>query len=434
MAIFYSVGTDTSELYSGNASASSGTLTLEGGPAADKIGVGDEIREGSNRYYITGRNSTTEFTIQDSAANGGTPGDTNITFGSTSISIYRAFNKISSAVSGSGDSGHLNLTAGDLVTPNYQLNWPCYKDAPLDEQVNSLDIDGYTTGAANYIRIYTPVDSSEVGTSQRHTGIAGTGFVLKTNYSGTQAWLLYIYEDYVRVEGIEIDGSLMSVAGINGIKTKDVSNTDSDIRIDKVLIHDLTKNDSEASGFEGRGIYVSDGKVRITNSIIYNVTNNNSDPDATSVGIHFNGGPSSSYNNTIYNVVNNGSSAAVYGLWVQTGTATVTNTYAGGTSCSSCGASNYDFSGTMTANYNVSEDDTADDNAGTGNLISKAPANQFVSPEDLRTFTSNRARIASMSEMIFQEPSQTISTGVPARPAPIPGTSGRMNMLPVDVL
>ncbi|NIO62460.1 MAG: DNRLRE domain-containing protein, partial [Gammaproteobacteria bacterium] len=60
--IFYSVGTDTSALYSGNASASSGILTLLGGPAADKIGVGDEVRVGSNRYYITGRNSSTEFT------------------------------------------------------------------------------------------------------------------------------------------------------------------------------------------------------------------------------------------------------------------------------------------------------------------------------------------------------------------------------------
>jgi hypothetical protein len=62
-AIYYSVGTDTSALYSGNASASSGTLTLAGSAAA-KIGVGDEIREGSNRYYITGRNSSTVFTLQ----------------------------------------------------------------------------------------------------------------------------------------------------------------------------------------------------------------------------------------------------------------------------------------------------------------------------------------------------------------------------------
>ncbi len=73
-AIYYSVGTDATALYSDTASASSGTLTLNSA-AASKIGVGDEIRvgAGADRYYITGRNSSTEFTIQNSAANGGTP-------------------------------------------------------------------------------------------------------------------------------------------------------------------------------------------------------------------------------------------------------------------------------------------------------------------------------------------------------------------------
>jgi hypothetical protein len=54
IGIYYSVGTSTSALYSGNASASSGVLTLSS-PANDNIGVGDEVRVGSNRYYITGR-------------------------------------------------------------------------------------------------------------------------------------------------------------------------------------------------------------------------------------------------------------------------------------------------------------------------------------------------------------------------------------------
>ena len=111
-SIYYSVGAEITDLYSDTASASSGTLTLNGA-AIDTIGVGDEVREGSNRYYITGRNSTTEFTIQNSAANGGTPGDTDITFTTTSISIYRAFNSLEDAVLNSDDSSHLNT--GDLA-------------------------------------------------------------------------------------------------------------------------------------------------------------------------------------------------------------------------------------------------------------------------------------------------------------------------------
>ena len=67
------------------------------------------------RYYITGRISSTVFTIQDSAAGGGTPGATNITFASTAITIRRAFNLLSTAEASSSDANHLNtanLVAG----------------------------------------------------------------------------------------------------------------------------------------------------------------------------------------------------------------------------------------------------------------------------------------------------------------------------------
>ncbi|MDA2924180.1 hypothetical protein MYX65_05910 [Acidobacteria bacterium AH-259-L09] len=134
-AIYYSVGTDTSALYSGNGSASSGVLTLSSS-ASNNIGVGDEVREGLNRYYITQRNSSTSFNIQNSAANGGTPGATNITFADTSITIYRAFNSLDDAVDAldggvsASDSNHLNTT--DLVTADYQLNIACYGDTSVD--------------------------------------------------------------------------------------------------------------------------------------------------------------------------------------------------------------------------------------------------------------------------------------------------------------
>jgi hypothetical protein len=371
-AIYYSVGTDTSALYSGNASASSGTLTLAASGAA-KIGVGDEIREGSNRYYITGRNSDTEFTIQNSAANGGTPGDTNITFGTTSITIYRAFNSISAAISGSPDGSHLNLGVApyDLVTGNYQLNWPCYKDDVMDD--GFFDIDGYTTAADNYIRIYTPVDSSEVGIPQRHDGTAGTGFVLKSTCSSGCNHQFKIYDEHVRVEGIELDGSSISGSIYAAIYTKNLS-TSSEIRIDKVLIYNYTEPVSGSSGLPVYGIYISEGSVRVTNSIVYNITNENATAGTTAVGIrHGSSGTSFFYNNTVYDVVNSGNSSdATYGLYVDGGTVTATNNYVGGTSGGSLAD---DFNGTMTQSYNMSSDDTAD---GT-TRDNKAPADQFVS-------------------------------------------------------
>ncbi|HKZ55395.1 MAG TPA: DUF2341 domain-containing protein, partial [Anaerolineales bacterium] len=200
--VYYSVGVSTSPLYSGNASASSGTLTLES-PAANTIGVGDEIRLGSNRYYITGRTSSTIFSIQNSAANGGTPGATDITFSSTTISIYRAFNTLTAAEANSPDANHLNTS--DLVAGNFQLNWPTYNDGAMNDRVT---INGWTTGANNYIRIFTPTASNQVGASQRHTGVAGSGFrMAPVSASPAAGGVIWIEEEYVRVEGIEIDGN-----------------------------------------------------------------------------------------------------------------------------------------------------------------------------------------------------------------------------------
>ena len=125
--IYYSVGTDNTSLYSDTASAASGTLTLNS-PAADRIGVGDEIREGLNRYYITGRNSTTVFTIQNSAANGGTPGDTNISFASTAITIFRAFNTLSDATRNSDDGTHLGLR---FLSKKNDVWFPKLKPVPV---------------------------------------------------------------------------------------------------------------------------------------------------------------------------------------------------------------------------------------------------------------------------------------------------------------
>ena len=77
----------------------------------------------------------------------------------------------------SGDANHLNTY--DLVAGNYQLNWPAM---PMPLPWSSIvadglfDITGYTTDATHYIRVYTPMSSSEVGVSQRHRGVFGTGF------------------------------------------------------------------------------------------------------------------------------------------------------------------------------------------------------------------------------------------------------------------
>jgi hypothetical protein len=370
-AIFYSVGSLGSAMYSGNASASSGTLTLASA-ADNKIGVGDEIRHGLNRYYITRRLSPTRFTIQNSGANGGTPGDTNITFGTTAITIYRAFGSLSAAQTGSSNADHLGTA--NLVG-SYQLNWACYNDGALDDM---LDLTGWTTGASNYIRIFTPVSPDQVGASQRHTGVAGTGFRLTPVDATQQGYnIIHLKTEYVRIQGIEIDGSgLTNAESARGITVmQDLSNV-GDIRIDSTIIHDLDTNSGAYQWETSIGIHdlqqaANTGPpMLITNNIIYNIYNSKDLGHAG--GMHIGSRTTSYvYNNTVYNVVNDSGTdgGPAWGIYAKawplaTGNATViaTNNYVGNVLApfdpvGRC----YDTrdNGILTQSYNVSSDATA---------------------------------------------------------------------------
>jgi hypothetical protein len=357
--IYRSVGTNPGSLYSaGTASIDNGstTVTFSGGslPEPDVVGAvgpGDKLVLGSETFYIKSRDSATQVTVQ-TAATGDRSGTPDIT---------RAYNTIS-AWESAREAANPDLTSSKTIEVAV-----CYKDGPMNEKVI---IGGFTTGPNNYIKIWVPP-------GQRHTGTAGTGFVLKYNYSGSTGQRLFQIDDkYVRVEGIEIDGSQVDAPFVYGFQARPAEVTLSDIRFDKVLVHDLTANTTDDQ-YGARGIDFRDGSSgpgRVTNSIIYNIKSTNPNALATGAGIRLRSGSTVDlYNNTIYNVSNTGSSAAVYGIWAESGTITAINNYVGGTSCSSCGTDNYDFYGSFESpesDYNISEDSTA---PGAGSLTDRLP-------------------------------------------------------------
>jgi hypothetical protein len=385
--IYYSVGADTSALYSGNASASSGMLTLATS-AVDRIGIGDEVRQGSNRFYITGRSSSTVFSIQNSAANGGTPGATNISFTSQSISIYRAFNSLSAAQTGSSNASHLNTAS--LVAGNFQLSWACYNDGP---DTSMTAVSGWTTGASNHIRIFTPTTSTEVGTTQRHRGVAGTGYrIAPVNSAQAYYNIIDLQVPYVRIEGIEIDGSgLTNAYYVRGILVMPNMTNVGDIRIDSTIIHDLATNAGSylyegTSGIHDQQQASNVGPpMRITNNTIYNLFNNINVGHIT--GIHIGSRTTSYvYNNTVYNIRNAGPSSGgpAFGIVAKAwqsgggGSATVIakNNYVGNvTAPYNIYPCFYATSGgTITQSYNVSSDSTA---SGTGSKTLKTAYSSY---------------------------------------------------------
>jgi hypothetical protein len=288
--VYYSVGTSRSvptDLKSG-----APTITITGGvatfsvPQPANVGVGDEIVYGGVTSYISGRISSTQYTVTTrlgaSAAN----------VGATLVTrIYRAFASLATAVTNSSDASHLGTS--DLVNGGIQLNLACYADGVMTmADAAEVDITGYTTGPVTYIRIYTPLSTREVGVSQRHTGVFGTGFQL----NGSNADIIQIDDNYVRIEGLTIlatvTNNLNSWGGIWS-----VPNGPSDVRI----THNIIKgNVTDAAGrmSYGIGLGLSAADVsRVWDNIVYNF------PVVTGsygVGISLDYGTAYVFNNTVY--------------------------------------------------------------------------------------------------------------------------------------
>lgn len=192
--IFYSIKVTTSSaLYSGNASAADGYLTLASA-AANNIGIGDEIQVGSNRYYIRKRVDTTHFRIQNSAANSGVPGYRGITFSLTSIAIYRAYSSLSAAEAGFVDSNHLN--SSNMGTSRVIVNFCGYNDG---DDTTNLTFAGNNPTSECYPFVYVPYLSTEVGVSQRHAGKFTASAYRFANGTGAG---IQSTDDYLDIEGI----------------------------------------------------------------------------------------------------------------------------------------------------------------------------------------------------------------------------------------
>ncbi len=204
--------------------------------------------------YISGKTSQTQWSLV--TATGGVPA--NMT-GATVISITHAFGSLEGAVdagnaNGAFDASHLNTT--DLYTNNYQLNVPCYYDSGPDTA--TVTVQSWTTGAQNYIRIYTPTNtSSEANARQRHQGKWNS---TEYNLAPATGIPLTISNENVRVEGLETYSTNdhgIYVNGATGASNVYISNT-------------IVKGNTTASKY---GLYLDSSgaasTANIWNNIIY---------------------------------------------------------------------------------------------------------------------------------------------------------------------
>ena len=345
--VYYSVGTSAADLKAGTP-----TVTITAGIATfsaaqpDNVGVGDQVTyNGATIAYISGRTSSTQYKL--TTATGTTPA--NIA-GATVNSIRRAFASLTVAEANSSNGSH--LATANLVGANIQLNWPCYNDGVLTD---SLRINGYTTGPANYIRVYTPTSSNEVGVSQRHRGGFGTGFQL----NGTaNAVAIQIDDEYVRVEGLVVQHTVTNNSAVWAVWS-DPALTTSDVRIS----HNIVKGVITGGVTGGpSGIEVGTagaGQVfRVWDNVVYNFNTTNG------VGISLDNGIAYVFNNTVFN--------CFIGVWKSSGvTGQVRNNVSINDALNASFTDYVNLAGppAVTQSNNVSSDATA---TGTGSQTGRA--------------------------------------------------------------
>ena len=346
--VYYSVGTDNTDLKTGSPAISilGGTATVSVAQTGN-VGVGDEIDYDTDNKiaYIKSVISQTQFIVH--TATGAVPGNvTSVTVNS----IMRAFNDFATAEANSGDASHLNNFDLTGAGAGAKLTWVAYNDGPFNVSATT-SISSYTTDASHYITL-TVAGASQVasGVSQRHTGVAGTGAAMELNAGGITG--LFVDEPFTRVEWLEIDGNDNSTT--DGIQVDD--NADNSLA-QKLVIHNTG----------GDGIFVSSGNdsTEIRNIIVYAY-----DGD----GVHASGSNTKIYNSTFHLGRTTPASNSVQTDTLATNVL-LENVLAIGPET--------DFwentGGTLTLNNCMSSDATADDFLGTGNIVGVDPNTQFVS-------------------------------------------------------
>ncbi|MFC1510716.1 DUF2341 domain-containing protein, partial [Candidatus Omnitrophota bacterium] len=234
-------------------------------------------------------------------AAGGTPAAT--TAADQNWSIFRAYTALANWESGTDNSGIDTDVDGfdtgnrDIFANREQWNIACYADAA---DTTAVIVDGWTTETNNYIKIYTPTATSEVGTTQRHAGVwDATKYALTV--TGDDAIIMTGNAGYARIEGLQI-----SIAPDDIWQRGIYTEVGEDMRISHNIIkkaNDQASNNIFGIQVEDEYSQISIPGLKIFNNVIYDFDeNDNAGFYAYDMGF---GGPNTAfvYNNTFYNCV-----------------------------------------------------------------------------------------------------------------------------------
>lgn len=209
----------------------------------------------------------------------------------------------------------------DIVAADEIATAECYSM----QDTADFSISAWTTDAARYIRIYTPA-------SERHDGKFDTSkYYLDVDFGAGGGTALYMWESYVKIDGIQIrvkastNANCMAISNLTSPNRFEISNC---------IITSHASSTVAVSGLNCNATNLD--TVYIWNCVVYDMTYGSG---GMGIGLG-NGSNLYVYNCSVYNCYRN--------IRRFSGTVTVKNTVSFGSS--------YDFVGTMTIDYCASDD------------------------------------------------------------------------------
>jgi len=292
-----------------------GTLTIASSIATfsaalpDTVGVGcaiqydddgdGDIDANDSICFIHGRTSSTVFTVAN--ATGGTP---TAVVADADWSIFHAYTAVFNWESGTENTGIdadlRNFDTGNrnIDTNNEQWNVACYRGRDVTEVTQS----GWTTSSTDYIRIYTPSLTTEVGRTQRHAGVYTTAaFRWETGNAAYTVNNVSSGDKHIRYENLQIfvGGSATGGTIQGAIQLPGAASVS--LNITECIIKFVSGGGSSSTRCRAIVDNAASGFVNIRNNIIYGFTTASTGND----GAYENNDNATStlLNNTVYDCV-----------------------------------------------------------------------------------------------------------------------------------
>jgi hypothetical protein len=335
--VYYSVGQNTTNHMTGTptVSISGGVATFDTAQTNAAMGVGDRVTfDTTSICYVASKTSTSVWNLVTKlgAACGNVTGKTVNSIAHEYTSLAAA---LDGATPGAADANH--LSTGGLVAGGYILHIPLYYDSAADTAHVQTLATTWTTGASNYIQVFTPNDTAtQCNQTQRHSGVySATKYRLAGN--GTGGYLLYNAVAYIRFEGLQLSNTQAGDYG--AARFNGPAKESSDVRFTESIIYDT----------KGKGAEIGSGTVTFENDLIYGA-------EAVGIEVTYDAHEPDAYILNCDTVAN-----GTYGVERYSGLATLKNVYSGGNGTS-------DYNGTITSFTTCASSDSTSRTGVTPNI------------------------------------------------------------------